>query len=140
MGALIFDGFCDGILLYNHGNAITDEKVDETAFGILQAGRARTSKTEYISCPGCGRTLYDLEATIARIKAATSHLKAQDRYHGLYREWSRRDGPMPTMVMWVPDWTNQLYKGKECVLKQYPRGRRCRTFSSVNKRERGLVN
>ena len=58
MGALIFDGFCDGILLYNHRNAITDEKVDETAFGILQAGRARTSKTEYISCPGCGRTLY----------------------------------------------------------------------------------
>ena len=49
--------------------------VDATAFGILQAGRTRTSKTEYISCPGCGRTLYDLEKTIARIKAATSHLK-----------------------------------------------------------------
>ncbi len=75
MGALIFDGFCDGILLYNHGNAIPDMKVDETAFGILQAGRIRTSKTEYISCPGCGRTMYDLEATISRIKAATSHMK-----------------------------------------------------------------
>lgn len=75
MGALIFDGFCDGILLYNHGGKIADTKVDETAFGILQAGRVRTSKTEYISCPGCGRTLYDLESTIARIKAATSHLK-----------------------------------------------------------------
>lgn len=49
--------------------------VDTTAFGILQAGRIRTSKTEYISCPGCGRTLYDLESTIARIKTATSHLK-----------------------------------------------------------------
>ncbi len=75
MGALIFDGFCDGILLFNHDKAIADTKVDETAFGILQAGRVRTSKTEYISCPGCGRTLYDLEATIARIKAATAHLK-----------------------------------------------------------------
>ena len=49
--------------------------VDSTAFGILQAGRLRTTKTEYISCPGCGRTLYDLEDTIKRIKAATSHLK-----------------------------------------------------------------
>ena len=45
------------------------------AFSILQAARARTSKTEYISCPGCGRTLYDLPGTIARIKAATAHLK-----------------------------------------------------------------
>lgn len=75
MGALIFDGFCDGIMLYNHGNTIPDMKVDETAFGILQAGRVRVSKTEYISCPGCGRTMYDLESTIARIKAATSHMK-----------------------------------------------------------------
>lgn len=75
MGALIIDGLCDGILLFNQGNDIPVQKVDETAFGILQAGRVRTSKTEYISCPGCGRTLYDLEATIARIKAATSHLK-----------------------------------------------------------------
>ena len=49
--------------------------MDTTAFGILQAARLRTSKTEYISCPGCGRTLYDLQSTIARIKAATAHLK-----------------------------------------------------------------
>ena len=75
MGALMIDGLCDGILLYNDGDGIPDVKLDETAFSILQAGRLRTSKTEYISCPGCGRTLYDLEATIARIKAATSHLK-----------------------------------------------------------------
>ena len=46
-----------------------------TAFGVLQAARLRTSKTEYISCPGCGRTLYNLQATIARIKAATAHMK-----------------------------------------------------------------
>ena len=47
---------------------------DRLAFGILQAARARISRTEYISCPGCGRTLYNLQTTIARIKAATSHL------------------------------------------------------------------
>jgi len=49
--------------------------IDATAFGILQAARLRTTKTEYISCPGCGRTLYDLQDTIAHIKAATGHLK-----------------------------------------------------------------
>lgn len=74
MGTVIFDGFCDGILLFNQGN-LDPVRTDTTAFGILQAGRARTSKTEYISCPGCGRTLYGLESTIARIKAATDHLK-----------------------------------------------------------------
>jgi len=73
MSALIFDGFCDGVLLLNQGN-LPHLTVDTTAFGILQAGRIRTSKTEYISCPGCGRTLFNLQETIARVKAATSHL------------------------------------------------------------------
>ncbi|MCD8293410.1 MAG: (E)-4-hydroxy-3-methylbut-2-enyl-diphosphate synthase [Prevotellaceae bacterium] len=75
MGALIFDGLCDGVFLFNQKPAPKATAVDEIAFGILQAGRLRTVKTEYISCPGCGRTLYHLESTIARIKAATSHLK-----------------------------------------------------------------
>lgn len=74
MGALIFDGLCDGIFLFNQGD-LSHAVVDATAFGILQAGRIRTSKTEYISCPGCGRTLFNLQSTIARVKAATSHLK-----------------------------------------------------------------
>ena len=74
MGPLIFDGFCDGIFLFNNGK-IPAQTTDSIAFSILQAGRLRISKTEYISCPGCGRTLYNLEETIARIKAATSHLK-----------------------------------------------------------------
>ena len=75
LGALLFDGLADGIFLYNQGTEIPSTTVDSTAFGILQAARLRTSKTEYISCPGCGRTLYDLQSTIARIKAATAHLK-----------------------------------------------------------------
>lgn len=74
MGALMFDGFTDGIWLMNDGD-ISVADIDATAFGILQAARLRTSKTEYISCPGCGRTLYDLRSTIARIKEATKHLK-----------------------------------------------------------------
>ena len=99
MGALIFDGLTDGILLYNNSSAIADTKLDETAFGILQAGRVRTSKTEYISCPGCGRTLYDLESTIARIKAATTYQgryitpeRSEDRYYGMYSKRSGRNG------------------------------------------------
>lgn len=74
MGALLFDGLCDGIYLYNNGT-LDHASIDATAFGILQAARLRTTKTEYISCPGCGRTLYDLQDTIARIKQVTAHLK-----------------------------------------------------------------
>ena len=73
MSALLMDGLTDGIFLFNQGD-IAPATIDTTAFGILQAARTRTSKTEYISCPGCGRTLYDLPGTIARIKAATAHL------------------------------------------------------------------
>lgn len=73
MGALIIDGFCDGIYLLNQGT-LTHAEIDSTAFSILQAGRVRTSKTEYISCPGCGRTLFGLESTIAKVKKASKHL------------------------------------------------------------------
>ena len=70
MGALMIDGLTDGLWLMNNGN-ISQDDVEQTAFSILQAGRLRMVKTEYISCPGCGRTLYDLRTTIARIKEAT---------------------------------------------------------------------
>ena len=74
-GVLFIEGLADGIILQNHAPGISVEVVRDLAYSILQAARARFTKTEYISCPGCGRTLYDLEGTIARIKAATAHLK-----------------------------------------------------------------
>lgn len=74
MGALMIDGLTDGIWLMNEGD-LTNQDIDETAFNILQAARLRTSKTEYISCPGCGRTLYDLRETIAKIREATKGMK-----------------------------------------------------------------
>lgn len=74
MGALMIDGLTDGIWLMNDGD-ISMRDIADTSFAILQAARLRTSKTEYISCPGCGRTLYDLRSTIAKIKAATAHMK-----------------------------------------------------------------
>lgn len=78
MGALLFDGLTDGIMLFNKKpegkRPIPLNTIDGLAFSILQAARLRTTKTEYISCPGCGRTMYDLPGTIAKIKAATAHL------------------------------------------------------------------
>ena len=72
-GGLFLDGFGDGIWI--DAPNCPPEKVNRIAFGILQATRTRISKTEYISCPSCGRTLFDLQETTAKIRARTSHLK-----------------------------------------------------------------
>jgi (E)-4-hydroxy-3-methylbut-2-enyl-diphosphate synthase len=91
-GALLLDGFGDGICLgmnsnaYNNSvnnasgrnyfnNSTVEQFINSTAFSILQATRTRISKTEYISCPSCGRTLFDLQETTAKIRAVTNHLK-----------------------------------------------------------------
>jgi (E)-4-hydroxy-3-methylbut-2-enyl-diphosphate synthase len=89
-GALFLDGMGDGIWLINDPSLLTDQKVtgrtylptknnhqflNNTSFSILQAVRTRISKTEYISCPSCGRTLFDLQETTARIRSVTNHLK-----------------------------------------------------------------
>ena len=78
-GGLLLDGFCDGVCFGHHfGNneiAPQTKLLNSIAFGILQATRTRISKTEYISCPSCGRTLFDLQETTAKIRAVTNHLK-----------------------------------------------------------------
>ena len=120
MGALMFDGLTDGLWLMNDGT-LTGADVTSTAFGILQAARLRTSKTEYISCPGCGRTLYDLRSTIARIKEATKDMK------GL------KIGIMGCIVNGPGEMADadygyvgagrgkiSLYRGKQCVEKNIP--------------------
>ena len=73
-GGLLVDGLGDGIFIAAE-NCGPDKKVNETAFNILQATRTRISKTEYISCPSCGRTLFDLQETTGKIRSRTSHLK-----------------------------------------------------------------
>ena len=72
LGSSLIDGFGDGLWI-----CATQAKtfINSTAFGILQATRTRISKTEYISCPSCGRTLFDLQETTAKIRARTAHLK-----------------------------------------------------------------
>ncbi|MEZ7839339.1 MAG: (E)-4-hydroxy-3-methylbut-2-enyl-diphosphate synthase [Flavobacteriales bacterium] len=74
MGALLLDGLGDGVFIAAE-NCGGDQLIMQTAFGILQATRTRISKTEYISCPSCGRTLFDLQETTAKIRSKTSHLK-----------------------------------------------------------------
>lgn len=89
-GALFLDGIGDGIWLMNDPSKIINQKItgrtylqtknnhqfiNNTSFSILQAVRTRISKTEYISCPSCGRTLFELQETTAKIRAVTNHLK-----------------------------------------------------------------
>lgn len=89
-GALLLDGMGDGLWLMNDPSKIGNTRVsgrtyletrnnhqflNNTSFSILQATRTRISKTEYISCPSCGRTLFDLQETTARIRNVTHHLK-----------------------------------------------------------------
>lgn len=119
LGSLLLDGIGNGIFLSCEG--IDPHITDSYQFSILQAARVRISKTEYISCPGCGRTLYDLQTTIARVKAATSHLK------GL------KIGIMGCIVNGPGEMADadygyvgagrgriSLYKGKTCMLKNIP--------------------
>ena len=73
-GALLLDGLGDGLWLKQE-NCTSTQVVNSTAFGILQATRTRISKTEYISCPSCGRTLFDLQETTQKIRERTDHLK-----------------------------------------------------------------
>jgi (E)-4-hydroxy-3-methylbut-2-enyl-diphosphate synthase len=73
LGGLMLDGFGDGI--WADALDISAKTILSTSFGILQATRSRISKTEYISCPSCGRTLFDLQVTTQMIRSRTDHLK-----------------------------------------------------------------
>ena len=73
MGQLLLDGLADGVWIV--APHLTEEQIVDIELNILQAARVRISHTEYIACPSCGRTLYDIEGTLAQIKARTSHLK-----------------------------------------------------------------
>lgn len=119
LGSLVIDGYADGIMI--GGDALTPAEAARAAFGILQSARLRFSHTEYISCPSCGRTLFDLQSTLAAVKAATSQLK------GL------KIGVMGCIVNGPGEMADadygyvgacaghvSLYKGKECVEKNIP--------------------
>lgn len=119
-GYLLLSGIADGIAVSTN-EKFDEEFVNRLSLNILQATRHRISKTEFISCPGCGRTLYDLQSTLREIKAATSHLK------GL------KIGVMGCIVNGPGEMADadygyvgagpghiSLYKGKECMVKNIP--------------------
>jgi len=118
-GVMLIDQLVDGIVIRH--NIFSLQQRVELAFSILQAARARFTKTEYIACPSCGRTLFDLQSTLARIKQATAHLK------GL------KIGVMGCIVNGPGEMADadygyvgagpgrvSLYKGKQCIQKNIP--------------------
>ena len=118
-GVMLIDQLADGIVIQHP--AFSQQQRVELAFSILQAARARFTKTEYIACPSCGRTLFDLQSTLARIKQATAHLK------GL------KIGVMGCIVNGPGEMADadygyvgagpgrvSLYKGKQCIQKNIP--------------------
>lgn len=118
-GALLIDGLIDGLLI--DAPQLSPKENERLAFGILQGCRQRITRTEYIACPGCGRTLFDLGPTLANVKRATSHLK------GL------KIGVMGCIVNGPGEMADadygyvgagkgkiSLYRGIECVLKNIP--------------------
>ena len=119
-GTLLLNGFRDGIWLEAPNYADAD-RIVRCEYGILQAARLRMSKTEFISCPSCGRTLFDLQTTVQQVKAATSHLS------------HLKIGIMGCIVNGPGEMADadygyvgaavgkiSLYKGKECIEKNIP--------------------
>lgn len=118
-GAMLLNGFADGIWL--RASRLNVAEIARISFGILQASRLRITRTEYISCPSCGRTLFDLQTTLKAVKEATAHLK------GL------KIGVMGCIVNGPGEMADadygyvgaaagkvSLYKNKDCVEKNIP--------------------
>lgn len=119
LGSMLLNGFADGVWI--ESEALGASSSASLAYGILQAARLRITRTEYISCPSCGRTLFDLQSTLARVKEATSSLR------GL------KIGVMGCIVNGPGEMADadygyvgagaghvSLYRGKECVEKNIP--------------------
>ena len=118
-GTIIIDGWSNG--LYISAPNLQEEDVIKTELGVLQATRLRMSKTEFISCPGCGRTLYSLTETIAKIKAATSHLKGLKI--GIMGCIVNGPGEMADAdygYVGAAPGKIDLYKGQECIRRGIP--------------------
>ncbi len=119
LGPLLIDGYAGGIMV--KADSLTEAEAASLAFSILQAARLRVTKTEYIACPGCGRTLFDLQETLKKVKDATSGLK------GL------KIGVMGCIVNGPGEMADadygyvgaaaghvSLYKGKQCIRRNIP--------------------
>ena len=119
LGALLFDGFCDG--LYLRCPSVSSDIVSRTSFALLQGAGIRRTSTEYISCPGCGRTLYDLQGTIARIKEVTQGLPSlKIAVMGCIVNGPGEMAGADYGYVGAARGKISLYRGKECVEKNIP--------------------
>ena len=133
-GRLLWDYNCTELILNNEHFAADD--LIRLSKDILQAARVRMYKTEYISCPGCGRTLFDLEQTIAEVKAATAHL--QGLKIGIMGCIVNGPGEMADAdygYVGAGRGKVSLYKGKECVLKNIPQEQAVEQLLELIKKE-----
>ena len=120
-GALLIDKLIDGINI--KAPSLNKSEIINLSFGILQGARARITRTEYIACPGCGRTLFDLEKTIDQIKKATSHLK--NLKIGIMGCIVNGPGEMADAdygYVGAAKGKISLYKGKQCIEKNVDQG------------------
>ncbi|MBS7376747.1 MAG: (E)-4-hydroxy-3-methylbut-2-enyl-diphosphate synthase [Paludibacteraceae bacterium] len=122
-GGLLIDGLIDGIYINNENIAISEEEVCETSFQILQSTRARFSTTEYISCPSCGRTKFDLPERVKEVKKATKHLKGlKIAVMGCIVNGPGEMADADYGYIGAGFGKVSLYKGKECIVKNIPEG------------------
>lgn len=119
MGAVLLAGFGDGIWI--DAPHIDTEKIRSLSLAILQATRLRISKTEYIACPGCGRTLFDLQASLHKVREATSHLAGlKIAVMGCIVNGPGEMADADYGYVGAAKGNVSLYKNKECIVKNIP--------------------
>ncbi len=120
-GPLLIDGLIDGIWLTNHSDKITAEQVNNIAFEILQSSRCRISKTEYTSCPSCGRTKFDLPKVVRQVKEATQgFVGLKIAVMGCIVNGPGEMADADFGYIGAGMGKVSLYKGQECVMKNIP--------------------
>ena len=120
-GPMLIDGVIDGIWLSNKSNNITDEQINDIAFEILQSSRCRISKTEYTSCPSCGRTKFDLPKVVRQVKEATQgFVGLKIAVMGCIVNGPGEMADADFGYIGAGMGKVSLYKGQECVMKNIP--------------------
>jgi (E)-4-hydroxy-3-methylbut-2-enyl-diphosphate synthase len=117
-GSFFLDLLADGLWIENQADTISCRQTEACSFGILQAAGRRISKTEYISCPGCGRTLFDLQTAVKKVKAATSHLKGlKIAVMGCIVNGPGEMADADYGYVGAGKGKVSLYKGRKCIMK-----------------------
>ncbi|MBR4153918.1 MAG: flavodoxin-dependent (E)-4-hydroxy-3-methylbut-2-enyl-diphosphate synthase, partial [Paludibacteraceae bacterium] len=120
-GPLLIDGLIDGIWLSNQSDHITAEQVNDIAFELLQSSRCRISKTEYTSCPSCGRTKFDLPKVVRQVKEATQgFVGLKIAVMGCIVNGPGEMADADFGYIGAGMGKVSLYRGKECVMKNIP--------------------